>query len=91
MISNLLSLQAPKPIAATYDPIILTKDGHLKEQLHDLCREIGLEPSEVEVRPLESFKEKDINYNIQVLRYNHYENKRQGNLPQLTPFVIDLY
>lgn len=78
MISNLLNQKAPKPVVPYNDPVLFTKDGRLREQFHELCHSIGLDPHELEVRKLDTFKEKDLSYSAQVLRFNHYENKRQG-------------
>ena len=76
----------PSPLRSyPNDATIFNKDGKLKEQYHKLCQEINISPEELYPRDLESFREPNITRNVQILRYNNYENKRRGNAFFLIP------
>jgi len=60
------------------DAVIFNKDGKLKDQYYKICLEININPDELYPQTLESFKEPGMIKNVQILRYNNWENKRRG-------------
>ena len=69
----------PMPIKnAVTDHILYSKDGTIRPQFLKICTEVGLNPDDLTYRAIDEFKGPKISYNIQVIRYNHFENKRQG-------------
>jgi len=79
-----LGRQAPSPLKPNpNEATIFSKDGKLREQYHKLCQEINITPEELCPRTLESFHEPNVPQNVQILRYNNYENKRRAKLEAL--------
>lgn len=80
MLQRLIN-KPPAPLRSYQnDTSIFNKDGKLKDQYLKLCNEVDINPEELYSRPLESFYQPDVARNVQILRYNNYENKRRGNL-----------
>jgi len=74
-----LNSKPPAPLKQMpNDHAVFTKDGKMREQYYKLCQEININPEELYPRPLESFKDSKAIRNVQILRYNNYENKRRG-------------
>ena len=70
--------QTPDPMPTYADMTIFRPDGQLKEPFQDICSALHLNPEELRPKTVDAFKQKNASYNIQILRYNHYEGKRQG-------------
>lgn len=74
-----LVIRPPTPLKNyTNDNIIFTKDGKIRDQYHKLSLELNISPDELYHKDLDSFKGSDVPKNVQILRYNNYENKRRG-------------
>ena len=82
MLSNLIKSHLDiKPIKTNpIDSLIFTRDGSIKPNYLKICEKAGINPEELIFKPLESYGGKTVAAPIKILRFNHYENKRQGTL-----------
>ena len=80
MLSNLIQSHLDiKPIKTNpIDPLIFTRDGRIKASYLTICEEAGIDPKELIFKSLQSYGGKNVAEPIKILRFNHYENKRQG-------------
>jgi len=75
-----LIIKTPSPIKSPKnDSIVYTKEGHVKDQFLHICQDLKIDPTDLGIKTLEDFSEPGIPENIQVIRYNTYEKKRQCN------------
>jgi len=90
---NRLRYKCPPPLKPPIpDPNIYTKDGHIKEEVLPFCIDLKIEPLDLCIKLLEDFAKADVSENVQTLRYNAYEAKRQrmffDNFPYNNPFLL---
>lgn len=57
---------------------IFNREGKLREHFYKLCLEININPEELYPRTFESFGGANVIKNVQILKFNNYENKRRG-------------
>jgi len=75
---NRLRYKCPPPLKAPFnDPTIYTKDGHVKEDILPFCMDLKIDPLDLCIKLLEDFARSDVSENVQTLRYNAYEARRQ--------------
>jgi hypothetical protein len=74
-----LIYKEPKPLKPLpKDPFIFNKEGKVRGYFIKLCEEIHIDPNDLYPKTVEDFAAPDITQNIQIHRYNNYENKRRG-------------
>ena len=61
---------------------IRDNDGAIRPYFLKICQEIHINPQDLHAKNLEDFSALNLSKNIQILRYNEFENKRRG-----TPFT----
>ena len=59
----------------------------VKEEILPFCIDLKIEPLDLCIKLLEDFAKADVSENVQTLRYNAYEAKRQCKISTYFPFI----
>lgn len=90
MLQRLIN-RTPSPVhIVPPDKHLFNREGKLRDQVLHLCQTLKIDPNDLYPKSLEDFADPEVHKNVQILRFNHYESKRQCKIP-LVSYIFTFY